>query len=156
MKDSRKAYEYAFNVIKGRWIEAESYIIRDPKWAYFYALNVIKSRWPEAELYVMKNPQYAYYYARDIIKSQWLEAEPYIIVSEEYGKYYFNLKSTNKKELIESNPEWIKYYDNQNFNLQNLAINLGGRKIALLIKNPHPEIIKKYPEIFGMRKSGLL
>jgi hypothetical protein len=58
--------------------------------------------------------------------------------------------------LIKSNPEWIKYSDEQDFELQDLAIGLGGKRIVLLIQTPHPEIIKKYPAIFGMKKGGLL
>jgi hypothetical protein len=71
-------YRYAYNVIKGRWPEAEPYIMKDYIWAYCYALDVIGGRWPEAEPYIMKNPTWAYWYAFDIIKGRWTEAEPYI------------------------------------------------------------------------------
>jgi len=54
-------------------------IIKDPERAYYYARKVIKGRWPEAEPYIMKNSHWAYLYTRDIIKGRWPEAEPYMI-----------------------------------------------------------------------------
>jgi hypothetical protein len=47
-KDPRLAYEYALNIIKGRWKEAEEVIKKDPVWAYYYAYHIIKGRWIEA------------------------------------------------------------------------------------------------------------
>ena len=40
-----------------------------------YAADVIKGRWPEAESNIMKNPYAAVEYARDVIKGRWPEAE---------------------------------------------------------------------------------
>ncbi len=42
-----------YYIIKGRWLEAEPYIMKDPEWAYWYARDIIKGRWPEAEPYIM-------------------------------------------------------------------------------------------------------
>jgi len=53
--------------------------MKDPKAAYWYAYQIIKGRWPEAEPVIMKDPEYAYYYASDVIKGRWSEAEPYIM-----------------------------------------------------------------------------
>ena len=47
---------------KGRWPEAEPYIMKDPGSAYWYARGVIGDRWKEAEPYIMKDPTYAYKY----------------------------------------------------------------------------------------------
>jgi hypothetical protein len=44
-------------IIKGRWIEAEDIIKKDPYHAYCYAKDVIKGRWNEAEDYIKKNPE---------------------------------------------------------------------------------------------------
>ena len=41
------AYYYANYNIKGRWIEAEQYIISDSYSTYCYAINVIKDKLPE-------------------------------------------------------------------------------------------------------------
>lgn len=44
------AYRYAKDVIKGRWLEAEPYIMTGRiSVCLFYAQNVIRGRWPEAE-----------------------------------------------------------------------------------------------------------
>jgi len=106
LKDPMKAYEYAKNVIRGRWPKAEPIILKNERTAYLYAkdvikgrwpeaeslllendsgrlseyaTNVIRGRWPEAEPYIMKHPYAAYAYARDVIKGRWPEAEPYIM-----------------------------------------------------------------------------
>ena len=48
----------------------------------------MKGRWLEAEPYIMKNPQYAYNYAINVLKRRWLEAEPFIFQDRVFGKYY--------------------------------------------------------------------
>jgi len=69
------AYMYAKDIIKGRWVEAESIIKQEPEYAFFYALDVIKGRWVEAESIIKQNPRYAYDYARDVLKCSWEELE---------------------------------------------------------------------------------
>lgn len=64
---------------KRRWLEAESYIVKEPYWAYWYAESVIKGRWPEAEPFIMRDPIYAELYAANVIKGPWPEAEPYMM-----------------------------------------------------------------------------
>jgi hypothetical protein len=64
----------------------ESIIKKSPRCAFHYALFVIKGRWPEAEPYIMKNRWAATYYAADVIKDRWLEVEPYIMED----RYYWN------------------------------------------------------------------
>lgn len=71
------AYGYAQHIIRGRWPEAEPYILTNTYYAYWYAVRVIKGRWPELEPYIIKH-RFAYHYARDCIKVRWIEAEPYI------------------------------------------------------------------------------
>jgi len=72
------AYQYARNIIKGRWKEAEEFIIKNPEWAYKYARSVIKGRWRKAEEYIMKDRCYIYKYALNIIGGRWKEAESII------------------------------------------------------------------------------
>ena len=69
---------YARYVVKGRWPEAEPYIMKNPKTAYRYALCVIKGRWLEAEPYIKKNPEQACHYAYYILEGRWPEAESYM------------------------------------------------------------------------------
>jgi hypothetical protein len=75
IQHSMEAYEYACDVIKGRWEEGEHIIRVDPAYSYLYALVVIKGRWPEGEDTIKTDPQVAWWYARDIIKGRWEEAE---------------------------------------------------------------------------------
>jgi len=104
MQNPGKAYHYAKDVIKGRWPEAEPYIIQGAKSIIQsgksmsdsigisilvgYARDVIGGRWPEAEPVIMKNPEYAYQYARDVIEGRWPEAEPYIRQDPVWALFY--------------------------------------------------------------------
>lgn len=78
MKDALAARRYAFSIIKGRWPEAELMISKNAEAAGLYAHYVIKDRWPKAEHVIMKSPECAFYYAVHVIKGRWLKAEPYI------------------------------------------------------------------------------
>ena len=69
-KDPKLAYEYAKDVIKGRWPEAEETISEDPWWACIYAKNVIDGRFSEAEETISKDPEYAYEYVTEVINGQ--------------------------------------------------------------------------------------
>jgi len=62
-KDPQKAVEFTRKVLKGRWPEAEPFIMKDPRSAYWYARFIIKDRWPEAEPYIMKDSLWANLYA---------------------------------------------------------------------------------------------
>ena len=88
MKDPFYAFGYARNVIKGRWPEAEPYIMKDPEFALNYSVMVIKGRWPEAEPYIMKDPEQAFEYAVHILQNRWPEAEPYIMKNPHYAFLY--------------------------------------------------------------------
>lgn len=81
-------YMYALTVIKGRWVEAEPYIMTEPREAFYYTSMVIKSRWLEAEPYIMKDSREAFYYASVVIGSRWYEAEHYIMKSEHWWDLY--------------------------------------------------------------------
>ena len=82
------ALQYAENIIKGRWPEAEPYIMKVTESAYFYAKYVIKGRWLEAEENIMKDPYFAAEYAKYILKERWLDAESYIMKDEEEWEEY--------------------------------------------------------------------
>ena len=62
---------YAKEVMKGRWLEAESNLAKDAEYSYIYAREVIKGRFHEAEPTIKANTRYAYQYARDCIKGRW-------------------------------------------------------------------------------------
>ncbi len=91
MRDPEYGYKYAKNIIKGRFPEAEPYIMKDSWHASRYAIKILANdpewtsikghengRWPEAEPYIMKDPEDILSYARDVIGGRWIEAEPHI------------------------------------------------------------------------------
>ena len=85
--NSDYAYDYANDVIGGRWPEGEPAIAKDAYNAYYYAVQVIGGRWPEAEPAIAKSPSDAYKYARDVIKGRFPEGEP-AIVNSDYADDY--------------------------------------------------------------------
>ena len=103
LTNPKTAYEYAENVIKGRWTEGEAVIASNPKYAYYYAKNVIKGRWHEGEAVIASDPCYAYKYARDFIKGRWPKGEAAIASDPKYANEYANflkkMKITEDSEL---------------------------------------------------------
>ena len=87
-KSSQLAYQYARYTIKGRWPEGERIIKKDARLAYYYALDVIKGRWPEGEEAIRKDPEWASHYARDVIKERWPEGEEAIKEDPEWAYEY--------------------------------------------------------------------
>ena len=59
LTDPEWAYDYAKDVIGGRWPEGEEVIATDAVWAYLYAKNVISGRFPEGEAAIATEPQCA-------------------------------------------------------------------------------------------------
>ena len=82
------AFYYARDVLKGRWLAAEPYILKDPEESYWYARHVIGGRWPEAEptLANSEMSEWPYRYAVYVLKrsggaairwaERWREAHP--------------------------------------------------------------------------------
>ena len=108
-----EAFNYARDVIKGRWPEGEPIIMQEPKsayWLYQYARGVIKGRWPEAEPIIMQDPEWAYWYALHVIHDRWPEAEPTIKGSERWGWYqeYVMEPWRRKQEIIKRGEEYQK------------------------------------------------
>jgi hypothetical protein len=74
-------YDYAKNVIKGRWPEAEPIIAQDPEYVPMYAKNMMNGkRWSEGEIGMLKSDHFdrnfhLCKYAQYIIKGRWPEAE---------------------------------------------------------------------------------
>lgn len=60
------------------WTPIKHIFKREADTAYHYARYIIKGRWPDAEPYIMKDSYYAYCYAAQVITGKWPEAEPYI------------------------------------------------------------------------------
>lgn len=82
------AYNYALNVIKGRWIDGEDIIKTNIRFAYNYAACVIKNRWIEGESIIKNNPEYAFYYAKHVVQGRWIEGEDAIKTDVDYAFAY--------------------------------------------------------------------
>ena len=52
-KDAGTAYDYAKNILQGRFPAGEAAIKTDPEFAMMYAINILKARWPAAEPYIL-------------------------------------------------------------------------------------------------------
>ena len=97
IKNPYYAYLYARDIIKGRWLKAESIFIKDSHYAYFYALELIKGRWIEAEDIISTNSQYAYLYAIDVIQGKLPENmhNAMILHADNHAKEYLNFIKNN-------------------------------------------------------------
>jgi hypothetical protein len=109
MYDAYHAYQYALDVIKDRWLEAEPIIMKDAEYAYLYAKEVIKGRWPVAEPTIQQDAEFAYYYAQRIIKGRFLAAEQTILQNAEYMQQYTDhffpyTKVVTKRKI---NDDWL-------------------------------------------------
>lgn len=88
--EPKRALRAANNLIKGRWKEAEPFIMKDASAATDYATFVIKGAWKDAEPYIMKDANYAVLYAINVLHDRWLEGEPHIKKNSRAWKDYKN------------------------------------------------------------------
>jgi len=106
IKNPGCAYQYAKDLIKGRWPEAEPYIKNSAVDACLYAIDVIEGRWPAAEPIIMKDPHYAYRYAKSVLLRRWPEAEPYILSDSDtaywYARYVIKRRWPEAEHIIAS------------------------------------------------------
>lgn len=79
-KDPKGASNYAINVMKRRWPEAEPIIMKDPKNAIRYAFLLMRgNRWPELEKLIIHDPELIMDYAKNHLMNRWVEAEPNLL-----------------------------------------------------------------------------
>lgn len=87
-KDPYYAYQYASKIIKGRWFEAEPFIMAHSTWASEYAVCILERRWLEAEPAIMRDAGCSIYYSLYIIKGRWYDAEPIIMQEPQNALMY--------------------------------------------------------------------
>ena len=109
LKDPKRAYLYAEDVIKGRWPEGEPVMAKDPEYAYYYAVNIIDGRWPEAEEAIANEPDFAYFYATDVIEGRWPEGEPAIATDPRVAERYIKRFPEAKREWVMRG--WLDWFD---------------------------------------------
>jgi|CXWL01.1.fsa_nt_gi hypothetical protein len=98
------AYNYAVNVIGGRWPEGEKDIAKNAEMSFMYAKNIIKGKFPEGEEVLSKSPGYAVLYAIDVIKDRFPAAEKAILTTEyilhkRYKRDYINFLKSKGIEI---------------------------------------------------------
>ena len=94
-----EAYYKCFEINK-RDKDLEPFFIKDPIYAYLYAIDIIKGRWIEAESIIINDSKYAYYYARNVIKGKLPENMHnamilYAVNADLYAKAYFDFIKNN-------------------------------------------------------------
>jgi hypothetical protein len=107
IKNPKLAVEYAWQVKKSRWPEAEDVLLRsaDPFILYNYALLILKDRWVEAEPIISNNQEASYHYARSVLKGRFPAAE-HNFLDFDYEKqsfardYVYELHCSKDEEII--------------------------------------------------------
>ena len=102
------SYDYAKNVIKGRFELGEKAISQDAEFSYLYARDVIKGRFELGEKAISQNSCYSYDYAKDVIKGKLPEdwhnkMIMWAMEDDEYAKKYLEFINTNKETTL----SWI-------------------------------------------------
>ena len=101
-KDVVTCFDYADQVIKGRWPEAEKFIIKNPDFALLYANNFFGGKWEEYEKSIINDTERCYLYAKDAIKGRLPEHMHQAMVMHSFSqpdkwvKKYLGAKKYNK------------------------------------------------------------
>ena len=93
-QDANMSYEYAIDVIKGRFKLGEPTIAKNTELAYEYAVNVIQGRFKLGESVIATDAKWAYLYARWVFKGRWELGEQSIFKSKWANDYkqMFNIQ----------------------------------------------------------------
>jgi hypothetical protein len=101
--DPQTCAEYAQFVVKGRWPEAERFILKNLGVSLGYASSVIKGRWEQYEKAIINDPYMCYLYAKQVVKGRLPEHMHQAMVmhsfsdpSDESVKKYLGSKKYNK------------------------------------------------------------
>jgi hypothetical protein len=126
--------QYAKEILRGRWPEAEPQIIKDPDISYQYASDVMHGAWPEAEYWMLhrKEPKHgppdlanACVYAKEI-KGRWPELEKLLLLMGErdgpdptlitwYADHVIHGRWPEAEPIIlrDGSPATLNYYVNE-------------------------------------------
>lgn len=88
---------YQFACQKGKRLdyEYEKMIKMVPEYACYYAMDIIRGRWKEAEEFIIKDPEWAYNYYKFVLKINIIEPEAFNYDSKSYSEYIkIKIKST--------------------------------------------------------------
>lgn len=89
-KKADTAYEYAYNVRRGRFPEGESIIATSPEFSFNYARNILQKPFPAGEDSIAQDPSVAINYAYYVLKDRFKKAEPLIRENPRFWGPYVN------------------------------------------------------------------
>jgi hypothetical protein len=96
-KDTTYAYWYARDVLKGPFPLGEPEIAEDQVRSFYYARNILEGPFPLGEPAIAKDPQHAYQYARYVLEKPFPLGEP-AIAKDSYWKQRY------KREVLKGRP----------------------------------------------------
>ena len=110
---------YAKMIIKGRWPEAEPYILKDLYGINSYIVDVIQGPWPEAEDMISQEAASAYKYAKYFLKKRFPKGEPAILqdpfYAMNYAKFVLQQRWPEAEKIIKNFSDfghsWADYKD---------------------------------------------
>ena len=88
LETAKKAFYYAYDVLKSPFPEGEAAIATNAHWSYLYALDILKAPFPLGEPAIATSEEYSYCYALYVLKAPFPLGEPAIAFSyTEIGRY---------------------------------------------------------------------
>ena len=111
-KDAEYSFWYAEQVIKGRFILGEDAISKDAFASYEYACVVIEGRFHLGEAAICKDAWESYHYAKNVIGGRFELGEDAISKDAEYSFWYAKhvIKGNWTPELAVMCPCWLFFY----------------------------------------------
>ena len=116
-ENAEQAFEYARDVLRKRWPEAEPFISKYADVASWYAQKIIKGAWPQgsvAEKVIAKNAECAVYYALYVLKAPFPAGEPAIAKKAEhacnYARWVLKAPFPAGEPAIAKKAEWAFFY----------------------------------------------
>jgi hypothetical protein len=88
LSDASEVFEYARDVIKGKWPAGEKVLMNTPRWAFLYSRDVLHRRWKEGETIIATSPAHATLYAMYVLDGRFREAEPVIATNAQFAYQY--------------------------------------------------------------------
>lgn len=114
------ASNYASEIKKTRWIEAEDIIMTDARSVYQYAKNILNSRWEEAESKILETePENKHHwvlfdYLKELVRARWPEAEEIIKFhphyAYNYAERYVRHRWEEAEPFIQQDPRYAFMY----------------------------------------------
>lgn len=103
VKDPSTCFDYANEVIGGRWPEAEKLIVKNLDFALRYAIHFVGGRWEMYEKAIINDPERCYEYAKQVMKGRLPEHMHQAMVMHSFSqpdnkwiKKYLGSKKYNK------------------------------------------------------------